>query len=66
MILLKPVLVQRVVNYECGCQGAFTLLSNFNETKVWIIRPCYEHASRLEEIEQRLETDWRLITNGKL
>jgi len=65
MILLKPVLVQRVVNYECGCQCIYHVLGQFSGVG-WNIIPCYTHAELREEVEQRAETDWRLITNGKL
>lgn len=63
---MKPVLVTRLIRYECGCNAEYPVLANpeFALLNNWNITPCVKH--KREEVEKRVENDWKLIHNGKL
>lgn len=75
-MILKPVLCQRHIEYECGCKGQFPVLGNFSkrydekedkfvEMREWHVIPYALHYNKIAELEKRLETDWLLLHNGK-
>lgn len=64
---MKPVRIQKVVHYECGCYAEYTFIGGLMGIGKWVgfmCHNCFRSDSTREQLEQRAEFDWQSQIEG--
>lgn len=60
---MRPTLVfaANVQRYSCGCIAQWEYIGAFAYLREYHIIPCFDHTTRIKEMEKIAEQDWNTI-----